>query len=305
MLKHFSRAEVEKILGIRIGRLRYWDRIGLVKPSLRVGGRPFYDFQDLICLKTAQGLVKKGLPARRVKASVDSLKKRIPEFDGQLSSKRIYVFGSRVLVSHKKRLIDSHSGQLYLKFDLDEFASEVSSGVENIQVERTAGQWFQEGLRLEANEAGRDEALLAYREAVKLDPAFADAYVNMGAIHYARRDFIDAQRCFRLAIRRKPYHAKACFNLANVLDELNCTEESIRWYERALEAEPNFADAYYNLAAAAEKLGLLDRAVRHWKAYLKFDSQSPHAGIARKRIKVLEAELAFKAGHRPGIPKGA
>ncbi len=293
MVKHFSRAEAAKLLGIGLGRLRYWDRIGLVRPSLRESGRAYYDFQDLICLKTALGLVNQGVAARKIRTSVASLREKIPGFDGQLSSKRIYIFGNRVIISHKNRLIDSRSGQLHLKFDVDEFASEVYATPECAQVAKSAEEWFLEGQRLDAETGpeAQTAALRAYKEAVKLDASHADAYVNMGAIYYGQRKFIDAQRCFRLAIRQRPYHAKACFNLGNVLDELNCTEEAIRWYERSLEADPEFPDAYFNLAAAAEKLGLWDRAVRHWKAYLTFDSESPHAHTARKRIHALEAQL--------------
>lgn len=292
MLQHFTRAEAAKLLGATERRLRYWSEIGLIEPSIREKGRVYYDFQDLICLKTALGLIEKGLPAHKIKKAIAALTERIPEFDGQLHSKRIYVFGNRVIISHKSRLIDTHSGQLLLKFDVDSFSVELSDSMDRFETGKTAEEWFREGLRYDSTPDTYDLALHAYEEAVKLNPVLANAYVNMGRIFYNQKKFVEAQRSFRLALQRDPYHAKASFNLGNVLDELNCTEEAIQWYERAVEADPKFPDVYYNLAAASEKLGLLDKAIRHWKAYLKLDSTSRHAQFARRRIHLLESELA-------------
>ena len=61
MLKQFSREQVSKILKIKNGRLKYWDRLNLVKPSLRQGGKVFYDFQDLICLRTVKNIIEKSV----------------------------------------------------------------------------------------------------------------------------------------------------------------------------------------------------------------------------------------------------
>ncbi len=293
MLTQFSRSEAARVLNVKEGRLRYWDRIGLVKPSLREKGKCYYDFQDLICLRTAQGLVDEGLSASRIKQSIVQLKAKFPGFENRLSSKRIYVFGNRVIISHKNRLIDSHSGQLLFKFDVDDLAGHIDSTVEKLETRpRSAEEWFQRGLSQDSDPATYDDAIHSYKQAVKLSPSLAGAYVNMGTVYYKQKRFVDAQRCFRLAIQREPYHSKAAFNLGNVLDELNCTEEAVQWYERAMEADPTFPDVYFNLAAANEKLGNWETALRYWKAYLQCDEKSPHGKIVRKRIKLLEAELA-------------
>ncbi len=295
MLHHYSRAEAAEILDIKPSRLRYWERIGLVQPSLREGRASFYDFKDLICLKTAQGLVAKGLAASRIKENIRGLREKFPQFEGKLTSKRIYVFGDRVIVSHRRRLIHSHSGRLYFKFDVDDFSEEVNSWRRHAEVEeKTAQEWFAEGRQLEGRPETRGRAVQAYQEAVKLEPRLAEAYVRMGALYHEQNKLIDAQRCFRIALRRNPYHSRACFELGNVLDEVNCSEEAVRCYEKAVEIDPEFSDAYFNLAATAEKLGLLDRAVRCWRAYLRFEPQSRHAPLARQRIKLLEGHLASR-----------
>lgn len=294
MLQHFSQKEASRLLDIPPARLRYWSRIDLVKPSLTENRTGYYNFRDLICLHTASALVRKGIPARKVKANIHSLRSKFPEFDEQLAHKRIYVMGSRVILSHKNRLIDSYSGQLLLKLDIDDFKQMVIESRKASEEPKSAGQWFREGLRAEASAEGLEPAQHAYRQAIRKDPQFADAFVNLGRTYFLQRKFIDAQRYFRQALRKNPYHAKAAFNLANVLDELGCTEEAAQWYERALEAQPDFADAYFNLARVTEKLGDWDKASRYWRAYLQFDSESEHARIARRRMHLIQGQLARK-----------
>lgn len=292
MLEYFSTRDASNILGIKTGRLRYWKRIGLVTPSNLRKGRRYYDFQDLICLKTAQGLVSQGLQATKMRNGVESLKKKFPGADSYLSNKRVYVFGDQVIIRHKDRFIEPRSGQLLFEFDLDDFAQEVKSRVKRIDSEKTAEGWFQRGLRYDSDEETYSLALEAYQKAVELDPNFSDAYVNMGNVYYMQELFVDAERCYRIAIACDPDHAKAHFNLGNTLDELGCTREAVDCFRKSLEKDPEFPDVHYNLAATCEKLGLWDEAFTLWKSYLTLDPVSKHADFARKRIKLLQSNLA-------------
>ena len=148
MVNYFSCQEASSILGIKPGRLRYWNRIGLVKPGIRQTRKTYYDFHDLICLRTAQGLTAKGLPATKIKKSIDSLKKNFPGTDDHLANKRIYIFGNKAAISHKSHLIDALSGQLLFQFDIDELAEQVESRVKEFSSGKTAEDWFEEGTSL-------------------------------------------------------------------------------------------------------------------------------------------------------------
>ena len=291
MLNCFSTRDASNILGIKTGRLRYWKRIGLVTPSNLKKGRRCYGFQDLICLKTAQGLVAQGLQATQMRNGVESLKKKFPGFDNYLANKRVYVFGSHAIIRHKDRFIEPQSGQLLFEFDLDDFAEEVEHRIKRFESEKTAEGWFQEGLRYDSSKDTYPLALEAYQKAVELDPNFGDAYVNMGNIYYRQELFVDAERCYRLAITCDPDHAKAYYNLGKTLDELDCTQEAGDCFQKSLEKDPDFSDAHYNLAATCEKLTLWEAACTHWKGYLNLDPVGKHADFARKRIKLLQSNL--------------
>lgn len=291
MLNYFSTRDASNILGIKTGRLRYWKRIGLVTPSNLRKGRPCYGFQDLICLKTAQGLVAQGLQATQMRNGVESLKRKFPGFDNYLANKRVYVFGSHAIIRHQDRFIEPQSGQLLFEFDLDDFAEEVEHRIKPFESKKTAEGWFQEGLRYDSSKETYPFALEAYQKAVELDPNFGDAYLNLGNIYYRQELFVDAERCYRLAITCDPDHAKAYYNLGNTLDELHCTQEAGDCFQKSLEKDPNFSDAQYNLAATCEKLTLWDAACTHWKSYLNLDPAGKHADFARKRIKLLQSNL--------------
>ncbi|TDI13557.1 MAG: tetratricopeptide repeat protein [Acidobacteria bacterium] len=291
MLNYFSTRDASNILGIKTGRLRYWKRIGLVTPSNLRKGRRCYGFQDLICLKTAQGLVTQGLQATQMRNGVESLKRKFPGFDNYLANKRVYVFGSHAIIRHKDGFIEPQSGQLLFEFDLDDFAEEVEHRIKPFESKKTAEGWFQEGLRYDSSKETYPFALEAYQKAVELDPNFGDAYLNLGNIYYRQELFVDAERCYRLAITCDPDHAKAYYNLGNTLDELHCTQEAGDCFQKSLEKDPNFSDAQYNLAATCEKLTLWDAACTHWKSYLNLDPVGKHADFARKRIKLLQSNL--------------
>ena len=292
MLNYFSTEDVSNILGIEAGRLRYWNRIGLVQPSNHQKGKHYYDFHDLICLKTAQGLISRGLQATKMKRSVESLRKTFPELGDRWAGKRLYVFGSRAIVSHQDNLMDAQSGQLLFKFNLDDLAQDLHSRVKDFHLNKTAEDWFAEGLVYDSSEETYDLALQAYREAVKLNPNFSDAYINMGNVFYYQKKHEDAERYYRLAIEAEPENAKAYFNLGNTLDEVGLTKEAIDCYQGSRDLDSSFPDVHYNLAMACEKLESWGEALQHWTTYLKWDSLSLHADFARKRIRLLKANLA-------------
>ena len=294
MLAYFTRPAVSKILKITTGRIRYWERIGLVRPSAHDKGRPVYDFRDLVCLRTARRLVNRGLSASKIQKSIHALRVRLPETDETLSDKRFFTVGKRVLIGHRDCLIDSHTGQLSFRFDAETPSHQSAESLLDVTSHRTARDWFEEGLRYDSDPVSHTQALQAYLEAIKLDPGFADAYVNVGTIYYNQRNLAEAQRYYGLALAADPHHSRAHFNLGNVLNECSCPEESARCYREALDNDPNFSDAHFNLAAVYEKLGQWYRAAEHWKSYLQFDSGSEHALVARRRMKLLRSRLVAK-----------
>lgn len=129
----------------------------------------------------------------------------------------------------------------------------------------TAANFFDQGEVLEGTD--KTSAETAYRRALALDPPFADAYLNLGAL------LCDAKRCreavelYDEAIRRCPDNAALHFNRAIALEDQGLLNEALAGYDRCLRLDPEFADAHFNAARLHEHRGDSKRAVRHLSAY--------------------------------------
>ncbi len=75
MEKLYSAKDIQRLFGFKAARIRYWDKIGFLTSSVRIGVRKYYTSQDLIGLRTAKGLFDAGLSFAEVKRSVIDVKR--------------------------------------------------------------------------------------------------------------------------------------------------------------------------------------------------------------------------------------
>jgi Flp pilus assembly protein TadD len=119
-----------------------------------------------------------------------------------------------------------------------------------------------------------DEAIVDLREAVRLEPAYADAHNNLGAA-LARHDQIDdAIVEYREALRLAPDLALAHNNLGIALARTGSIDTAIAELRAAARLSPNRPDFHYNLAVLlvrrddrAGAIAELDAAVRAQPGY--------------------------------------
>jgi cytochrome c-type biogenesis protein CcmH/NrfG len=100
------------------------------------------------------------------------------------------------------------------------------------------------------------EAAAAFREAVRLNPDFAEAWCSLG-VEYAfpgpqgQVQPEEAIVAFRAAIRLKPDLAEAWCGLGSTRLGLKLHEEAVDALREAVRIKPDYADAWYSLAVAA------------------------------------------------------
>ena len=140
-MEGFTADQAIRFTGCTAHQLRYWDRIGLVKPSVQAtGGRPgvrrLYSFRDLIALKestwfnpaiapTAQALADVGLNAQDVQEASARLQRFAPYlkavFPDPAASNGIIESPLKPLDQLRQTLIQEnaleHVGALWLKAD--------------------------------------------------------------------------------------------------------------------------------------------------------------------------------------------
>ena len=89
---------VSKILGLTATQVRSYVRAGFVAPDRGARGEYRFSFQDLLVLRTAQGLVAARIPSGRVRRALKRLREQLPE-GRSLSGVHIAAEGDRIVVT--------------------------------------------------------------------------------------------------------------------------------------------------------------------------------------------------------------
>jgi tetratricopeptide (TPR) repeat protein len=109
------------------------------------------------------------------------------------------------------------------------------------------------------------EAIEHYRQALQIDPGYANAHNNLGNALFARGEVGQAMAHFRQAVQIDPGYAKAHHNLGNALARRGEVEEAIDHFRQALRIQSEFADAHESLGRALAQQGKRDEAVQHYQ----------------------------------------
>ena len=274
----FSRGEVQRILEVTEKQLDYWERLRIVSPR-KGKGEKFYDFRDLIGLRTAKQLIENGVPANRLRRSLAALRQQLAEVHAPLSELRVFSNGGEIVVEQKGARLEPLSGQFVMNFETAELNDKV-----HVMPERSVEDWMTLAEQFEEDRETWTEAIDAYEQALRLDPQHVDALVNCGTLLYDRGDLAKAVDSFRRAVSLEPANALAQFNLGSVLEEIGELEHARGHLRRAVSLDPSYSDAHYNLAFVCEKLGALAEARRHWQRYVELDPASPWCAYARQRL---------------------
>jgi tetratricopeptide (TPR) repeat protein len=142
---------------------------------------------------------------------------------------------------------------------------------------QSAGAHYQLGFMLAAK-GHADEAVAAYRKAIRLKPDFALAYNSLGGVLCdGKRDYDGAIKVLRKAVRLKKDYALAHYNLGNALFRKGQLNEALAAYREALRVKNDFAEAHLNLGAALEKTGATDEAIVEYREALRLKKDLPTA----------------------------
>jgi len=262
--------DVSKMLGLSASQVRSYVRAGFLRPARGPRGALRFSFQDLVVLRTAQGLVAARIPPRRVRRALRRLREQLPQ-GLPLTGVHIAAEGDRIVVRDGGARWQPESGQVLFDFGVAEIVEKAAPFVAGLQPAGArsldADDWYEWGCDLE--ETTPDQAREAYRRALELDPRHAGALVNLGRLLHAAGAPGVAEAHYRTALDVHPDDETAAFNLGVVLEDLGRPEEAVAAYEHATRLDPSCADAHYNVALLYERTGQTAAAVRHFKAYRK------------------------------------
>lgn len=299
----YTRKEVCRLLKIESRQLKSWERQELI-PELAQ-----YRFSDLLLLKKIVRLRAENAHPRLIKQALNSARQRLKDFPHLSEDVQVYKDGKRVRIQIGKQKMEPLSGQLLFDFAEQELqkllqlpASQRSGEAiaEKLRKKMEADQWFEKGLELEQTGAPYDQIIAAYQKSAELDPSSAGALVNLGTVFFNGHAWADAEIYYKKALEVDPDYALAHFNLGNLYDEQGDTANALEQYQEALRLHPNYADAHYNLALLYQSFRDALGAMRHWRAFLKLDSASAWAQIARRELSKLEAATIVQGNKSAG-----
>lgn len=265
----YGAREVSEMLGLSVAQVRAWVRSGLLEPERGPGGELKFSPEDLTLLRAASGLAASRIGPRKIERALSRLREQIPA-SGSLADLEIEADGSRIVVTDGRARWQPESGQILMDFapeggECVPLARPLRRTVSIGSGAESAAALYERGCALEASDPSAAED--AYRRALRLDPAIADAHVNLGRLRHEAGDPAEAETHYREALQLRPDDATAAFNLGVALEDLGRDAEAIDVYEKAVALDPSHADAYFNLAGACERAGRAAAAIRHLKAY--------------------------------------
>lgn len=152
VLEGFTAAQACRLTLCTPHQLRYWDKVGLLKPSIqttdgRPGRRRIYSFRDLVGLRVVKSLLDNGLSIQRVRRAWDYLR-RTGDMDDHLADVKLVTDGQSIFaVAHDEtELLDAlRQGQLAFFVRIDEIAQDVEEDITKFELDRSN---FREMLRL-------------------------------------------------------------------------------------------------------------------------------------------------------------
>ena len=137
----------------------------------------------------------------------------------------------------------------------------------------TAVQWFEKGYDYQVNKKDYDTAIVAYSQAIALNPGFAEAYDNRGSAYYDKSQYDRAIADYDQAIALDPRYAGAYNNRGTAYSGKGQYDRAIADYDQAIALDQQYANAYYNRGNSNYYKGQYDRAITDYDQAIALNPQ--------------------------------
>lgn len=120
-------------------------------------------------------------------------------------------------------------------------------------------------------------AIEAYKQAIELEPGFADVYLSLGHAYLRLKKPQDAIKAFKESIRIKPEMEEAHYGLGLEYFRAGNMKDASQAFKKAVRVRPNMAKAHYGLALTYQEMGKQDLLLEEYRILQTLD-----AGLAKK-----------------------
>lgn len=125
-----------------------------------------------------------------------------------------------------------------------------------------------------------ETAISCYLHAIKFKPDYADAQSNLGHLYLTRHQYTEAINLFKQVLHENPENILSRLGLANSLLLQGSYEDAVPEYEQVICLDENNTEALNNLGIALQASGKLDDAIRAFRRVLEINPDNAEGYIS-------------------------
>jgi len=138
---YFDSKTAMRLTGVTRTQLAYWDKGGIVRPSMPAAGRGsrrLYTFRDLVQLRVASRLKERGLSLPRLRKALVYLRRRFPDVEAPLAEATFLTDGETVFVLDRdpQALLDALKKQFLFSIPFGLLVEELKGQVKQLASRR-------------------------------------------------------------------------------------------------------------------------------------------------------------------------
>ncbi len=107
---------------------------------------------------------------------------------------------------------------------------------------------------------------------------------NLGKAYYEKKEFAQAEKYYRDALKMEPGFVNALYGLGRVYLSMGNVQKAAEYFQRSVEAAPLLAEAHFDLANTYRLLGNIEKAREGYQRVVELAPQSDIAREAKREL---------------------
>ncbi|MCD6280991.1 MAG: tetratricopeptide repeat protein [Deltaproteobacteria bacterium] len=136
-------------------------------------------------------------------------------------------------------------------------------------------------------------AMNLYNKVIKMDPNAVEAYIKLGNIYFATKDYEKALGMYTKAEELKKDDARILNNIGSILFIKGDVGNAIFYFKRAMALSNDYAEPAYNMACAYARKGDIHQALTLLRKALSISSDVRSWALSDPDLKVLRNTREF------------